>query len=141
MQYHTQSYNDCTRTHEYVYVCLLSVAETKETGELGDGEEREGSEGSEGGERGEKGGVESGQRLMLEEQTCLEEERQAMEGSEVGDAALTRPYAGKPLPLNELLPKPYLSPTAELNKYWNQRYRLFSRYDNGICLDRGMTSL
>lgn len=29
----------------------------------------------------------------------------------------------------------------ELLKYWLQRYRLFSKYDEGIVLDRGETSL
>lgn len=29
----------------------------------------------------------------------------------------------------------------ELAKYWAQRYRLFSRFDQGIRLDRGQSSL
>ena len=49
-------------------------------------------------------------------------------------------FAGKPLSLDDLLPRPHLSPTPELKKYWSQRYRLFSRYDDGVCLDKGMTS-
>ena len=48
-------------------------------------------------------------------------------------------FAGKPLPLINLLPCPHLSPSVQLHKYWSQRYRLFSRYDDGICLDRGTT--
>ena len=49
-------------------------------------------------------------------------------------------YAGQPLPLNDLLPHPQISPMLELDKYWSQRYRLFSRYDDGVCIDRGMMS-
>ena len=36
-------------------------------------------------------------------------------------------------------PKPIpeeLAGFPEMAKYWNQRYRLFSRYDDGILLDR-----
>ncbi len=33
-----------------------------------------------------------------------------------------------------------ISADQELHKYWNQRYRLFSKYDEGIKLDRGKES-
>ena len=50
-------------------------------------------------------------------------------------------YAGKPLLFSAILPPPHNSPTANLDKYWSQRYRLFSHYDDGICLDQGMSDI
>lgn len=35
---------------------------------------------------------------------------------------------------------PEIAADPELVKYWAQRYRLFSRFDEGIKLDRGMLS-
>ena len=32
---------------------------------------------------------------------------------------------------------PEISDDLELRKYWGQRYRLFSRFDEGVKLDRG----
>ena len=32
---------------------------------------------------------------------------------------------------------PEIETDGELHKYWAQRYRLFSRYDEGVKLDRG----
>lgn len=84
---------------------------------LGGGSEEE----EEGEGEGEEVEREVGQRLVLE-QTGF------------------KGYAGRPLPLADLLPRPHLSPSDKLAKYWSQRYRLFSRYDDGVCLDRGMTS-
>ena len=86
---------------------------------LGGGSEEE--EEGEGEGEGEEVEREVGQRLVLE-QTGF------------------KGYAGRPLPLTDLLPRPHLSPSDKLAKYWSQRYRLFSRYDDGVCLDRGMTS-
>ena len=86
-----------------------------------------------GGEGGEEG-REAGQRLLLEGVQVMGEE------GEDGTRECEE-YAGQPLPLTDLLPRPHTSPTVQLNKYWSQRYRLFSRYDDGVCLDRGMMSL
>lgn len=43
-----------------------------------------------------------------------------------------RKKKGKCLPM-----PPDVASDDELRKYWAQRYRLFSRFDNGIMLDRG----
>ena len=72
-----------------------------------------------------------------------EEEEEIEKDEEVGQGlggTGVREYAGRPLPLDELLPCPHLSPSGQLAKYWSQRFRLFSRYDDGVCLDRGMMS-
>ena len=37
--------------------------------------------------------------------------------------------------LNDLPPE--IASVPELAKYWAQRYRLFSRFDDGIKLDKG----
>ena len=46
-------------------------------------------------------------------------------------------YAGKPLSFKSLLPTTSAEHCPTLDKYWSQRYRLFSRYDHGIQLDSG----
>ena len=69
-----------------------------------------------------------------------EEEEEEEDGLVVGGTGFGK-YAGKPLCLGDLVPVPHLSPSSDqLAKYWRQRYRLFSHYDDGVCLDRGMTS-
>ena len=38
----------------------------------------------------------------------------------------------------KLIPMPKdIAEDEELHKYWNQRYRLFSKFDDGVKLDRG----
>ena len=46
-------------------------------------------------------------------------------------------YAGTPLPLSTLLPVNTAKDSPALVKYWSQRYRLFSKFDDGVCLDHG----
>lgn len=46
-------------------------------------------------------------------------------------------YAGKPLSFTSLLPMISVEDSPSLRKYWSQRYRLFSRYDQGIQMDKG----
>ena len=46
-------------------------------------------------------------------------------------------YAGKPLSFTSLLPTISAEDSPTLRKYWSQRYRLFSRYDQGIQMDKG----
>jgi len=36
---------------------------------------------------------------------------------------------------------PEIAADKELWKYWGQRYRLFSRFDEGIRMDRGMMGM
>ena len=75
-----------------------------------------------------------------EEEEEESEEEEEEDGLVVGGTGFGK-YAGKPLCLGDLVPVPHLSPSSDqLAKYWRQRYRLFSRYDDGVCLDRGMTS-
>ena len=104
----------------------------------GEGEGQRGGEEGEGGEGGEEG---EGESLKIEEEVSVGVEVNVLMYSVKVKSAVTisqeRTFAGKPLPLIDLLPRPHLSPTTQLLKYWSQRYRLFSRYDNGICLDRG----
>ena len=47
------------------------------------------------------------------------------------------PYVGQPLTFSQLLPTATVDDTPALKKYWSQRYRLFSKYDEGICMDNG----
>jgi trimethylguanosine synthase len=44
---------------------------------------------------------------------------------------------GKKLKKKLAMP-PEISSDVELKKYWAQRYRLFSKFDDGIMLDRGV---
>ena len=75
-----------------------------------------------------------------EEEEEESEEEEEEDGLVVGGTGFGK-YAGKPLCLGDLVPVPHLSPSSDqLAKYWRQRYRLFSHYDDGVCLDRGMTS-
>ena len=46
-------------------------------------------------------------------------------------------YAGQPLSFTSLLPTISAEDSPTLCKYWSQRYRLFSRYDQGIRMDQG----
>lgn len=46
-------------------------------------------------------------------------------------------YAGQPLTFSQLIPTATVDETPTLKKYWSQRYRLFSMYDEGICMDNG----
>lgn len=46
-------------------------------------------------------------------------------------------YAGQPLSFTSLLPTISAEDSPTLCKYWSQRYRLFSRYDQGIQMDKG----
>ena len=46
-------------------------------------------------------------------------------------------YAGKPLLFTSLLPTISAEDSPALHKYWSQRYRLFSKYDQGIHMDKG----
>lgn len=46
-------------------------------------------------------------------------------------------YVGQPLTFSQLLPTATVDDTPVLKKYWSQRYRLFSKYDEGICMDNG----
>lgn len=46
-------------------------------------------------------------------------------------------YAGKTLSFSSLLPTISAEDSFTLKKYWSQRYRLFSRYDQGIKMDKG----
>ena len=46
-------------------------------------------------------------------------------------------YAGQPLSFTSLLPTISAEDSPTLCKYWSQRYRLFSRYDQGIQMDQG----
>ena len=46
-------------------------------------------------------------------------------------------YASKPLSFTSLLPTISAEDCPILHKYWSQRYRLFSRYDQGIQMDKG----
>ena len=46
-------------------------------------------------------------------------------------------YASKPLSFTSLLPTISAEDCPILRKYWSQRYRLFSRYDQGIQMDKG----
>ena len=46
-------------------------------------------------------------------------------------------YAGQSLVMADLLPPPLEPKGCQMLKYWNQRYRLFSKYDQGICMDNG----
>ena len=46
-------------------------------------------------------------------------------------------YAGKPLSLSSLMPTMSAESSPSLCKYWSQRYRLFSLYDQGIQMDNG----
>ena len=46
-------------------------------------------------------------------------------------------HAGKRLDFPRLLPLTCPQDTPSLAKYWSQRYRLFSRFNNGIHLDSG----
>lgn len=46
-------------------------------------------------------------------------------------------YAGQPLSLTKLLPPSVEPASNKMAKYWSQRYRLFSRYDQGVCMDNG----
>ena len=48
-------------------------------------------------------------------------------------------YAGQPLSFSSLLPTMSAKDSPALCKYWSQRYRLFSRYDQGIQMDKGET--
>ena len=45
-------------------------------------------------------------------------------------------FAGVPLDLETVSP-PHGKPSGSLAKYWSQRYRLFSRFDQGVLLDEG----
>ncbi len=51
-------------------------------------------------------------------------------------------YAGVSLSLGSLLPATptILEDTPSLAKYWSQRFRLFSKYSEGIQLDHGETN-
>ena len=46
-------------------------------------------------------------------------------------------YAGQPLTFSQLIPTATVDDSPTLKKYWSQRYRLFSMYDEGICMDNG----
>jgi len=46
-------------------------------------------------------------------------------------------YAGQPLNFTQIMPTTADSSTTAVQKYWSQRYRLFSMYDKGICMDNG----
>ena len=46
-------------------------------------------------------------------------------------------YVGQPLTFSQLIPTATVDDTPALKKYWSQRYRLFSKYDEGICMDNG----
>ena len=116
---------DCHCSLLYLHIVdseVVSSGEVGEVGEVGEGEECSGGEGSE------------------EEEEEIEKDEESEEvGQGLGGTGF-REYAGRPLPLDELLPRPHLSPSGQLAKYWSQRFRLFSRYDDGVCLDRGMMS-
>ena len=51
-------------------------------------------------------------------------------------------YAGVPLSFVSLLPATptIIEDTPSLAKYWSQRFRLFSKYSDGIQLDHGETA-
>ena len=111
----------------YLHIVDSEVVSSGEVGEVGEGEECFGGEGSE----------EEEEEVEKEEKD--EESEEVEQGLAMGGTGF-REYAGRPLPLDELLPRPHISPSDQLAKYWSQRYRLFSRYDDGVCLDRGMMS-
>ena len=47
-------------------------------------------------------------------------------------------YAGQSLAFSDLLPPVAMEPRgSHMAKYWSQRYRLFSKFDQGVCLDNG----
>ena len=48
-----------------------------------------------------------------------------------------RQYGGQSLMFSSLVPPPIEPRSNKLTKYWSQRYRLFSLYDDGICMDHG----
>ena len=50
-------------------------------------------------------------------------------------------YAGKRLCLEDFLPAHGTTSIVHMSKYWSQRYRLFSKYDEGICMDKGEQTL
>ena len=56
----------------------------------------------------------------------------------VGDVAV---LAGEPLQLSTLLPPLLSSAPPRLAKYWSQRYRIFSKYDEGVRMDQGQTAV
>ncbi len=51
-------------------------------------------------------------------------------------------YAGEALVFSTLLPPVAMEPSGQhMNKYWNQRYRLFSKFDDGISMDNGKRTI
>ena len=69
-----------------------------------------------------------------------EEEEEPMEDTPIQPAeeeVLPSSYAGVPLSLTSFLPSADIQDTPSLNKYWSQRFRLFSKYSQGIQLDHG----
>ena len=63
-----------------------------------------------------------------------------MEDSQEQQLPVITDYAGKPLSFTSLLPTMTAAQSPTLNKYWSQRYRLFSRYDRGVRMDSGEKS-
>ena len=56
---------------------------------------------------------------------------------DVSPAANFADYAGQCLCLEDLLPAHGTTSMVHMSKYWSQRYRLFSKYEEGICMDKG----
>lgn len=73
-----------------------------------------------------------------------EEEEEEQEGEDMGpQETITSGFsslAGQTLNLSTLLPPALTSPPPRLAKYWSQRYRIFSQYDQGVRMDEGEPS-
>ena len=75
-------------------------------------------------------------------QETLHSSRECQEVSDSQEqcSQLVLQCAGMSVDFQTLLPSGEEPLSGHLKKYWSQRYRLFSRYDEGIVMDHGKQS-